>query len=142
MNYFSARQRQDERWDYTCMHGQIYPVGYCRPWRDWTDEELARIGWSRDHPGLVRDRDFAHKHHGDGHTTSEEACECYKEYLLDHDLHLMKEDGDTQRRCEVCGRWTQLYAVLKMHVWYLCEEHNSREAVEKLFPTPGEIWSS
>jgi hypothetical protein len=144
MNYYGPRQRQgDKRWDYTCKNdGHTYPVGYCAPFRRWTDEELARFGFSRQM--VEADEKLEAGHHEGGHATEGEACECYKKYLLDRYLRLGQVDANHQNRCEVCGEFTQLYATIpsEMKHWVLCERHNTREGVEKVFPAPSEIWSS
>lgn len=137
MNYYKARQRQtDGRWDYTVGNdGHVRPVGYCGKFSDKypfhvSEEYLNEI------------RATAHKHHTDGHATAEEACECYRQYLLDHHLRLKGDWKDTQHQCEACGAWTSLYAEIDMRYYNLCEQHNNLEEVEKRFEAPGEIWSS
>ncbi len=135
MNHYAARQRTDGRWDYTCANprSRTHPVGYCRAYRELKPEsglfdavqcelENARI------------RPFAHKYHDDGHGTADEACDCYREYLLDQrlQLHPSSKDAEVLRKCTVCGVYTSGYAELQMSVWWLCDEHRSRDEVEKL----------
>lgn len=133
MNHFKARQRKDGRWDYTCRNDNyIFPVGYCDEYRPLDDRFPAD-------PVYDANKD---KHHTSGHATPEEARECYNRYLLDQQLRLNLESTDTQRRCQVCQEWTSLFADLDCHIYELCEKHNNREEVEKLFKGVGEIWSS
>lgn len=77
-----------------------------------------------------------------GHATPEEAREHYRQYLLDN----ARYDGylrDEQRKCEICGAWTQRYAEgphIFMHV--LCDEHCNREGLSQVIGTMGDIISS
>jgi hypothetical protein len=144
MNYYAAKQRQsDKKWDYTCRNDDFtQPVGYCGAYIDWTPELLSRLGLPAEHPSFEKQRQFRDKHHSCGHETQQEAEACYREYLLDQRLKLMCEHPDAQIRCKVCNKWTTFYAEIDMNMWDLCEEHNNREEVEKLFEAPGEIWKS
>jgi hypothetical protein len=141
MNYYDARQRnEDKRWDYTCRNDdRIWPVGYCHTYVE--PEELDKIWPMREEE---REKHVAnkHKYHTTGHATAEEACECYREYLLDQELRLGNK-WDSQHHCEVCDAWTDMYAEVG-HTKYmnLCEAHNNREEVEKLFKAPGWICCS
>jgi hypothetical protein len=68
-----------------------------------------------------------------GHGSVEEACNHYRLYLLD----LARYDGtlrDTQRKCEICGYWTQTYAYIPkaMETHYLCTEHLNRDALDSV----------
>lgn len=135
MNYSDARQRQsDGRWDYT-TNG--HPVGYCREWRDW--DEVTRALSPAAYAQYVADKD---KYHSHGHATEDEARECYRDYILDHQLRLNLVNSGTQSKCEICGEWTQKYAMLPFQIFKLCDLHNNREEVEKLFGTVGQIISS
>lgn len=140
MNYFAARQRESgKRWDYTCKNdSRIWPVGYCAGWREpkpehWGSQaEIDR--W------LERTAPHRHKFHEDGHETDEQACECYKQYLLDFELHLDEENLNMQRKCAVCGAWTSKFARVSMRIWDLCDEHRTREHVEVLHGPVGMSW--
>lgn len=144
MNYYAARQRQsDMKWDYTCRNGDFtQPVGYCGGYIEWTEEMLKRLGLPEDHPSILREMQFKNKYHTCGHDDQVEARCCYRVYLLDHRLKLKCEHPDAQIKCAVCGKWTTFYAEIDTQMWDLCEEHNTREEVEKLFAAPDEIWSS
>lgn len=142
MNYYKARQRQsDLKWDYTCQNDdRVCPVGYCHKYKEWTQEEMKRFGLvSSDLEKSAKDKDKYHTH---GHDTQEEAEACYREFLLDQELSLNHKDTNTQRKCEVCGEWTQGLAYLDMRVFNLCDKHMNRESVATLFKEVGEIWSS
>lgn len=139
MNYLSARQRQsDEKWDYT-YNGA--PYGYCREYFDPDNYKT----WIREHmtPAEVEKiRSFEDKYHTHGHDTKEEACQCYKEYMLDHRLRLDGKDNSCQRKCEKCGEWTQGFAEVGCYqLWFLCDEHRNREVVSELYKV-GESWES
>lgn len=141
MNYYKARQRKDGRWDYTCQNGDlIWPVGYCDEYRDLDPKYFPGFPpeWF-EHKRQEREP-TKHKHHTDGHATAEEAEACYREYLLDHEIH--QGNWTAQLHCAVCQSWTTGFAsVGQMGYWSLCEEHNNRTEIEKLFEV-GEIWSS
>jgi hypothetical protein len=78
----------------------------------------------------------------EGHATEQEAQDCYKRYLLDHRLNLDMTMNDTQRKCCICGEWTQKAAEIDNgQIWDLCDAHRNRETVEKLFSV-GESISS
>lgn len=132
MNYFQASQRKDDKWDFTCSNdGRKWPVGYCSPFRDYNEKERKELlmsdAWYADH--------LKHKgkYHDCGHDTAEQAAECYKQYVLDHDLRLDGKDADAQRKCEVCQAWTSGFAMLDYEMWFLCDKHRTRESVEKLY---------
>lgn len=150
MNYYGALQRKDTlRWDYTKTNdGKTWPVGYCRGWEERTEEELIEKFGTVLGKGIYKDQEKERpdkdRYHVDGHETKAEACECYKQYVLDHHMRLdAGQSPDTQHRCEVagCEGWTQTHAVVDMHPFYLCDEHRNRETLEKLYSV-GESWSS
>lgn len=143
MNYYDARERKTAsgnpsgRWDYTCMNdGQIWPVGYCRAFSE--PSEIMLISESE----RERLRSFAHKHHIDGHDTADEARECYRQYLLDQRLNLHNYETESQHKCVVCGAWTGAFAEVNHQIFVLCDEHRTREQVDKLLSAPGYIISS
>lgn len=143
MNYYGARQREsDKRWDYTSHNrrGGTHPIGYCRK-TDWTPEMRAEFHMS----DAEWDKIQAHKekYHDEGHSTADEACACYRSYLLDNDLRLDHKTRDSQHRCEVCGEWTQGFATVSHSFrWFLCDAHRNRDEVEKLMPSVHESISS
>lgn len=154
MNVYSPRQRETSgRWDFTVKNGAgIMPLGYCHAYHVWTAEDLKYY----DASSAQKEADrlnaqyapFELKFHGGGHTTAEEAVQCYREYLLDHQLRFSeKPDDDTQHRCAVpeCGAWTQHTGWLTgdhNHFWHLCPDHQNRESVEKLFKGISQAWGS
>lgn len=142
MNVRQIRQRKDGRYEFTIQIGHgMMPVGYCAPFREWWNDK--RIPANPD--TVEREKATAHKHHTDGHATPQEAAECYKTYLLDHRLNLMEINPDTMHMCQICGEWTQHYATVDTYTRFrLCEKHNTREFVEKLFDVSpdSQIWES
>lgn len=138
MQHLKASQRRhDERWDYTSEWQNItHPIGYCHAWKDpdeWglpvSDEEKEKF---RQHKG---------KYHTDGHATAEEACECYKQYILDHIVR-HSDDINTLHKCQVCDEWTHHRVhVDRFDSFILCAKHANRETLEKLFEV-GEAWES
>ncbi len=147
MNHYKARQREnDQRWDYTFanVRAGTCPVGYCRAWKPLEPGAVGML------PGQAEQYNaqmapFVHKFHANGHATAEEACDCYREYLLDHRLQLRDPPPNppTLSKCVVCGVYTAGVAELGMDRWALCDEHRNRVEVEKLVPK-GELesWSS
>jgi hypothetical protein len=141
MNHYAARQREsDKRWDYTCRNNsRFWAVGYCAGWREPQPDVLPKdqirqwIDEMTPHRG---------KFHTDGHETPEEACDCYRRYMLDFSMRLDGEWSDAQHKFKVCGAWTNGYAQVASSTWTLCDEHRTREQVETLYGPMGEIWSS
>lgn len=141
MRYYSARERVDGRWDFTCGN---HPTGYCGEFTEWGDKEKQMFGESYANY-IIEDQKkykFRHKHHTDGHATKEEAQECYKQYLLDNQMHVMN-NKNSQHKCKVCSEWTtQFVTVGESCVMTLCEKHSTREEVEKIYKASSEIWCS
>jgi hypothetical protein len=93
--------------------------------------------------------------HRDGHETAEEACDCYKAYLLDIRLHLTRWEHKTEGGEDVlpgvlhicdapgCTAYTSNHASVggAGPSWALCDEHLTREVVEGLL-TVWESWHS
>jgi len=141
MNHNCARQRTDGRWDYT---RNSRPWGYCREHRPipedakWIPAEIAK----RENEKMAA---LADNFHTTGHATEEEACECYKKYLLDTQLELQTEEpanASQQHRCQVCKKFTACHAQCGAYrLFTLCPEHQTREEVEKLLEV-GESWDS
>jgi hypothetical protein len=142
VNYYEPLQRKtDQRWDFT---KNVYPTGYCAGWREWKPLEIYddahNAHWKQEWETKI----LPHKdrYHSDGHATAEEAAECYKQYLLDRRLSLNRKSSNSMHKCKICGEFTQLFAELDLQLWHLCEAHNNRESIEKLFEAPGKIISS
>jgi hypothetical protein len=148
MNHYKARQREiDQRWDYTSGNPRegIHPVGYCHRYRPFSVERCAWMTAEMCEQENAKEAPFVAKYHTDGHATEEEACECYRTYLLDQRLRLWDPppDPDTLNKCVVCGVYTAGMAELQMQHWWLCDEHRNRVEIEKLVPHgKSEAWSS
>jgi hypothetical protein len=141
MNYYEPLQRQtDRRWDYTQRRdGRTWPVGYCRGWDESTREALVeQYGEDRGemfHQAQEERRPHRDRYHEEGHETSEEACECYKRYLLDNRVNLeFGTSEDTQHRCEYdgCETWTQKLAMVDHRSYHLCDDHRNVESLREL----------
>jgi Fe-S-cluster containining protein len=140
MRHYCAKQREsDKRWDFTAdFHDVPQPIGYCCAYREF-DTTVVPILESEQ----AEYRATAHKHHTDGHATVEEACECYKQYLLDHRLRLGATMSNQMQRCRVCEKWTDRFAIVGDSCLYvLCSEHNNRETIDSLYEAPTELWVS
>lgn len=133
------------RWDMTVGSDEerwVHPIGYCGGWRgDPDDAEKERLNAQfgpHFSEGLQREweakRPFKDKFHSDGHATSEEAAECWRQYRLDTELEFL-ESKTQQRKCQVCDAWTLKFALLGREFseeYVLCDEHCTRENVERL----------
>lgn len=146
MNHWKARQREsDGRWDYTSHNDRsgTHAVGYCHAYRPYDETDTYLPQAMRDALN-EKEQEFIHKYHTDGHATAEEACQCRKQYDLDHHLHLCPEvdDPDTLHRCLVCREFCSGHAIVGHHdVYQLCPAHCTRAEVEKLYRV-GEHWGS
>lgn len=149
MNYLEPRQREsDKRWDYTSRNdNRVHPLGYCAGTFDkvWPEWDESRVAWpSREHYEADRARASEHrdKYHGDGHATAEEACACYRDFMLDQRLHLDGRMQDQQLRCRECGTFTDRAARIGSHELIpLCDEHRTREVVERHYEVGAAITS-
>jgi hypothetical protein len=148
VNHYKARQREiDGRWDYTSGNSRegTHPVGYCHAYRPFTPERCTWMTAQQCDKENTEQAPFVAKYHADGHATELEACECYREYLLDRRLRLYDppSDPDTLHKCAVCGAMTAGMAEVDMEHWFLCDAHRNRAEVEKLVPHGrSEAWSS
>lgn len=142
MNHLCARQRKaDGRWDYT-YNG--VPWGYCREYQPLAEDGRIISAEMARHENEKMDPLKVH-FHTDGHATEQEACDCYKRYMLDTALRLQPtepENASQQNRCRVCNKFTACHAgVGPYFLVTLCPEHQTREHVESVF-TVGESWQS
>lgn len=142
MRHLSALKRvSDGRWDYT-TNG--HPTGYCReyaPIKEYgsgVNPEAAR-GYNQNMLPFVKN------FHTDGHETEQEACDCYRKYILDTSLRLTPEEpvnASQQTRCRICNKFTACHSYVGAYnLFVLCPEHQTRECVESLYSV-GESWES
>jgi hypothetical protein len=147
MTYDKARQRKDGTWAYTSMNdGEVWAIGYCEPFREWSDESIDSIYGDRGIYDCFFEpyRATKEKHHEGGHATKEEACECYKQYVLDHKLVYAVPEEDL-RECDYPE--CKLAGVCEMGIpigpqrFVLCAHHMSKEHISSLISI-GECWHS
>ena len=152
MNHDAPRQKKDGTWGYTSANdGLCHAIGYCSPFEEWSENSIANIfGADKDRyeAYIAPYRAAADKFHDGGHNSAHEACECYKQYLLDFDLrfHEEQEKPDTLYKCEApeCESFTSGNVSVVgtcMSRWNLCENHRTKEIVAGLL-TVGESWHS
>lgn len=158
MKYYAARQREGGRWDYTVEQDLgISKVGYCvgpfeSMWPDYTPEEFAKTPLARLMQfSLYQDwrterLPLAHKYHADGHDTKDQACECFREFLLDHSVdYNLAGHGNGLRPCEAldCQNTTRRAVLYNnfYHFW-LCDEHRTRDVVATMAPEVGEMYTA
>lgn len=147
--YLQALQKEStKRWDFTSSTGSsgAYPLGYCAGWKEPPEGEEAQqldarlgAGFSkRLAEDIEKKRPFKDKYHTEGHATEAEACACYREYELDHELEfhdLPRAKADTLHRCEGpgCEEFTAGIGSLGQHrFFHLCPAHQNRATVEQL----------
>jgi hypothetical protein len=151
MNYYAARQREDDKkWDYTCKNdGRTWPIGYCGSFLE--AKLITEGGYYHTQQSADRHNSFKKKYGPHNHETKEEAQACYKEYLLDNAVHfhppLPKTDEKpmtrTEHRCQVdgCESYDTGIARVEQRDYFLCQQHMTREEISKLLQV-GECWSS
>lgn len=132
MNCYQAKQRQlDFRWDYTRNNRA---TGYCQEFKAFEQKFIEEHHVPAE--AIEKHNKFSDKYHTDGHFNEDEACDCYKEYQLDHDLKLDCKMSNQQLKCKVCNEWTQKYAEIDCALYVLCDKHNNREEVKKIYKPP------
>ena len=171
MNYYDARQRQDDkRWDYTRMNdGVIWPVGYCdsrSPCQCWLDAcNQGRILRAGD-PGCEKCGGTGRVDNPDycgSHDTAEEARKCFARYLLDGwreesyghwmgceaiIVTALTDDvgGGAGEKREPCDTPTKRGLTTRPplgHGHALCDEHRTLEHLKALVPAEaGQIVAS
>ena len=73
-----------------------------------------------------------------GHETKEEACEHYRQYLLDCHAQYNGTYSDHLSQCSVCGILTNRYGQVAEALYIpLCDEHCDRANLEKFFKIEG-----
>jgi len=124
--------------------GFVYPIGYCAGWQPWMDGPVANSHVSEAVLAQERARlaPFKGKFHTHGHATEEEARACYKSYLLDLHARFDHALEGEQRKCQVCGAWTDRLASAGLIHVVLCPLHCNRESFEQFIPLTGESWIS
>jgi hypothetical protein len=142
MNHLGPLKRvSDGRWDYT---RNSRPTGYCREYEPLKEDgSLFSPEMARNHN--ERMLPLVGNFHTGGHATEQEACDCYKKYMLDTSLRLTPAEpanASQQNRCKVCDKFTACHAYVGAYqLFVLCPEHQTREHVESLLAV-GESWES
>jgi len=143
MNHYKAVQRKDKRWDFVRFRdGSGQPWGYCRAFAPFTDKQITE--WFISTELIKAHNARKHKYHTSGHSTPQEACACYRQFLLDTALRFRDDEPDRfMGRCKVCNEYTNGGAEVDHgDLIVLCKAHRTRDYVERLYPPVGEIWSS
>jgi len=149
MNYLSARQKVDGKWHYTCQNNnRVWPVGYCSPHAEcpvchgeacfstvFKEEYGGTPCVNCNNTGFILKEDACQ-----GHDTEEDACEHYKQYLLDNIRYT--KSSSSMHKCRICGEWTTGIADVSMSQYYtICEEHQNRESMATIVSV-GVSWES
>lgn len=142
MRYYAASQvKSSGLWHYTCRRkDDVYPVGYCSIYETCPDCKGMGYGGTCQNEnckyGVVPKVNPC-----PGHATPEEACEHYREYVLDKARYTHSED--TQQKCEICSEWTTGHALIDgYHMHILCDKHANKESLEKVYPLIHESYES
>ena len=146
MRHYSAKQRADDhKWVYTCGSRA---VGYCADTFDkqWPEEcpEYLKPYMSAEDYKTEREKHlpFQDKFHADGHATKQDACECYRQFLLDMHVRKVTSTG-AMYECRVCKTFTPDYVLIGNTIFVvLCKDHQSREYYEMFRPPVNESWES
>lgn len=158
MNYYKAREKMDENgqgtglWHYTCANdGYIYPVGYCSPLVDCPEckkNNLLSIPKGFGGPDCViceGKRYIRSENACPGHATPDEACDHYKQYLVDHTrISEPKSVEWPKYKCSVkdCNEEGNRMANVQGSMYFeLCEKHANKDVLNELVSV-GECWSS
>lgn len=144
VRYFAAKQREgDKRWDYTCSQDdQSWAVGYCAGWDEESNvDDPDLVDLIEEH--LKKLRPFQARYHTKGHETKAEALDCYRDYLINHKVLWLTDEG-VKRRCDAneCDNWTHNYAKANGRVLKLCDKHRNKETLREVFTIPEDIWES
>lgn len=75
-----------------------------------------------------------------GHDTPEEACACYRTYLIETARMGVKFLQTTE--CKVCREATDEAAMVNGAPFFLCEDHMDEESLAKVYPAVGSSISS
>jgi len=151
MRHEAPRQKNDGTWGYTtATRNDCYAIGYCRPFEEWSEQSIAHVfgGDQEEYERYIAPyRAVKEKFHDGGHNTAEEACECYKQYLLDFDVRFRDdvEDANALYKCAHpdCKEYTSGSAEItgSMRHWVLCASHRNIDVVKSML-TVGEAWCS
>ena len=145
MKHYYARQRPyDYRWEFVVdSDGLVYPAGYCVGVIDLEDPELIESLGGRDSIAydyyVKKVTPFLHMFHVNGHDSKEEACACYRRYLLDNRTSLDIR-MDKEQECLICGLKTLYMASVDGMSYVLCDGHRNTDELSGLLPVLLELF--
>ena len=142
MNYYDALKLSDgSGYHYVSQNRRegSHPVGYCS--RIWPCPKECRSGCAAcGGKGYIDKGEEHYKEHV--HATAEEACECFRRYLIDG---WRKEEYGDWTGCEVCDKPTKSGLTTRPplgHGYALCAEHATLERLIELTPPVHQITAS
>lgn len=141
INHFKPRQLLDGKWHYANEQDKIrvQGVGYCQQWVPWEEFWLDITGLTPE-DYVLHDK-YKYKHHVLGHDTPEDACECYRMYLIDHARFGEKTRIKAISTCMACKNKNGCYSIIVAGDEYvLCPDCCDTKGLERCFPVPGESW--
>lgn len=133
-------------WHYIVNNGPA--VGYCSPFKTCQECQGHSLFVEVGHPNACEacnSKGYVTLPEGvrcAGHPTEVEACEHYRQYLLDT-LAKPFEDEQAKLRCHVCKEWTTgRVSIGNYRSFILCPKHQGRETLEEIFPPISQSWES
>lgn len=139
--YQPRRRADDQRWEMTVgsdEEGWCHPTGYCagtfaKLYPEQRSEAIRAMMPGEAHEAAYqaerqKAEKFAARFHDYGHATADEAQECYDRFLVEMMRRTMQE-RDVQRRCYVCGEWTQNRVDMLYEMLIVCDTHNTPEGI-------------
>lgn len=137
MYHKKARQLENGLWHYTNSHGDsVYPIGNCSSFKScpvcsghgFVNESVCVCDC-----GVIKNETPC-----PGHKTEEEACEHYRQYLLDK-VHVTTCLQAVP--CKICGVDTKQLMSCDESYYSLCAEHCNREGLASILEVY-ESWGS
>ena len=145
MKHYYARQQTDGyRWEFVVDDdGLIYSVGYCSGAPDFDDpaliESLGGKGSEAYRWYRFRVEPWISRYHKNGHDSKDEACACFRMYLLDYHTDFSVELGQ-MCECMICAQPTHLGAMVYGQAYVLCDQHRNRDELNGLMPVLLELF--
>lgn len=145
MKHYHAQQRSsDYRWEFVVDDDKLtYQVGYCVGVIDLEDPDLIDSLGGRDSVAykyyVANVTPNLHSYHVNGHDTKEEACACYRKFLLENRTSLnirLTEAAD----CVICGSRTVYGATVDGADYLLCDSHRNLNELGGLMPVLLELF--
>jgi hypothetical protein len=135
MAWYSPRQKENERWYYTCENSAgCFDIGNCSQFISCPKCRATYDTPNIDCEQCKNTRFISNPNACNGHDTPEDAIEHYRQYCLDSAIKVINENE--QHKCLICQKWTQIFIAFKdttySKEYYLCEEHSNRDGLDQV----------